>query len=135
MGVNNELMAFIYFAVAGLISGCIFDLFRCKRKCFDTPNWLVYIEDLLFWIIIGGIALCTSYIACNGHVRMFMLISMLLGSIIYFLTFSKICYKVFKTLCRYIKRLIEVFLKIINGGKSYETYCFYRSSSCYHYTF
>jgi len=96
----------------------VFDMFRCKRKCFETPNWLVYIEDLLFWIIIGGIALYTSYIASNGQVRVFMLISMLLGSMIYFLTFSKICYKVFETMCRYIKRLIEVFLKIFNGGKN-----------------
>lgn len=118
MGVNNELIAFVYFAISGLISGLIFDLFRCKRKCFETPNWLVYIEDLLFWIIIGVIALYTSYIACNGQVRVFMLISMLLGSMVYFLTFSKICYKVFEFVCRYIKRLIEVFLKILSGGKN-----------------
>ncbi|MBE5812133.1 MAG: hypothetical protein E7314_00570 [Clostridiales bacterium] len=118
MGVNNELIAFVYFAISGIISGLVFDMFRCKRKCFETPNWLVYIEDLLFWIIIGGIALYTSYIASNGQVRVFMLISMLLGSMIYFLTFSKICYKVFETMCRYIKRLIEVFLKIFNGGKN-----------------
>jgi len=118
LGVNNELIAFVYFAISGIISGLVFDMFRCKRKCFETPNWLVYIEDLLFWIIIGGIALYTSYIASNGQVRVFMLISMLLGSMIYFLTFSKICYKVFETMCRYIKRLIEVFLKIFNGGKN-----------------
>lgn len=110
MGVNNELMAFMYFSVAGIISGCIFDLFRCKRKNFETPNWLVCIEDVLFWVIIGGIAIYTSYISCNGQVRVFMLISMLLGGMIYFLTFSKICYKVFETLCRYIKRLVEMFL-------------------------
>lgn len=110
MGVNNELIAFVYFAISGFIGGLVFDLFRCKRKCFETPNWLVYIEDLLFWVIIGAIALYTSYVACNGQVRVFMLISMLLGSMIYFLTFSKICYKVFETVCRYIKRLIEVFL-------------------------
>ena len=118
MGVNNELMAFFYFTISGVISGFVFDLFRCKRKNFTTSNWLVYIEDLLFWMIIGGIALYTSYVACNGQIRVFMLISMLLGAMIYFLTFSKICYKVFETLCRYIKRLIEVFLKIISGGKN-----------------
>ena len=118
MGVTNELMAFLYFAVSGMISGCIFDFFRCKRKNFDTPNILVYIEDLLFWMIIGGIALYTSYIASNGHVRAFMLISMLLGAFIYFLTFSKICYKVFECLCRYIKRLLEVFSRIFRGGKN-----------------
>ncbi len=118
MGVTNELIAFLYFAVAGMISGCIFDLFRCKRKNFKTSNVFVYIEDLLFWIIIGGIALYTSYIAANGQVRVYMLISMLLGAMIYFLTFSKICYKVFETLCRYIKRLLEVFLKIFKGGKN-----------------
>ena len=118
MGVTNELVAFLYFAVSGIISGCIFDFFRCKRKCFDTSNVVVYFEDILFWIIIGGIALYTAYISTNGQVRAFMLISMLLGSIIYFLVFSKICYKVFETLCRYIKRLLEVFLKIFKGGKN-----------------
>jgi len=118
LGVNNELIAFVYFAIAGLISGCIFDLFRSKRKCFETSNWGVYVEDLLFWIIIGGIALYTSHIACNGQVRAFMLISMLLGAMIYFLTFSKICYKVFETVCRYIKRLLVVFSIFTKGDKN-----------------
>ena len=60
----------------------------------------------------------TAYIACNGQVRGYMLISMILGTIIYFLTFSKICYKVFEKLCRYTKRLLEVFAKIFIGGKN-----------------
>lgn len=118
MGVTNELMAFLYFTVSGMISGLIFDLFRCKRKNFKTSNLLVYFEDLIFWVIIGGIAIYTSYISCNGQVRVFMLISMLLGSFIYFLTFGKLCYKVFENLCRYIKRLLELFSKILNGGKN-----------------
>lgn len=118
MGVTNELIAFIYFAISGMISGCIFDLFRCKRRNFNTKNFVVYMEDMFFWIIIGGLALYTSYIACNGQIRVYMLISMLLGSIIYFLTFSKLFYKVFELLCRYIKRLLEVFAKIFRGGKN-----------------
>jgi len=118
LGVTNELIAFIYFAISGMISGCIFDLFRCKRKNFNTKNFVVYMEDMFFWIIIGGLALYTSYIACNGQIRVYMLISMLLGSIIYFLTFSKLFYKVFELLCRYIKRLLEVFAKIFRGGKN-----------------
>ena len=94
MSVTSELIAFIYFAVSGMISGVIFDLFRCKRKYFNTKNFVVYLEDMLFWIIIGGLALYTSYVACNGQIRVYMLISMVLGSIIYFLTFSKLFYKV-----------------------------------------
>lgn len=118
MSVTSELIAFLYFAVAGMISGCIFDLFRCKRKNFNTKNIVVSIEDMLFWTIIGAIALYTSYIASNGQVRIYMLISMLLGALIYFLTFSKIFYKVFEFLCRYIKRLLEMVLKVFKGGKN-----------------
>ena len=118
MGVTNELIAFLYFTISGMLSGLVFDMFRCKRKIIETSNILVYFEDLLFWIIIGAIAIYTSYIACNGQVRMFMLFAMLLGSMIYFLTISRICYKVFESVCRYIKRLLEVFSEIINGGKN-----------------
>lgn len=118
MGVTSELISFVYFAIAGMVSGCIFDLFRCKRKNFNTKNFIVYLEDMLFWIIIGGLALYTSYVACNGQIRVYMLISMVLGSIIYFLTFSKLFYKVFEMLCRYIKRLVEVFAKMFKGGKN-----------------
>lgn len=117
MSVTNELIAFLYFAISGMISGCIFDLFRCKRKNFTTRNFFVYIEDLVFWFIIGAIALYTSYFASNGQVRVYMLISMLFGAIIYFLTFSKFFYKVFETVCRYIKRLIRVIVSIFKGDK------------------
>lgn len=118
MSVTSELIAFLYFAIAGMISGCVFDLFRCKRRNFNTPNIVVCIEDMLFWFIIGVIALYTSYIASNGQVRIYMLISMVLGALIYFLTFSKLFYKVFEFLCRYIKRLLEMVLKVFKGGKN-----------------
>lgn len=111
MSVTNELIAFIYFSISGMICGFIFDLFRAKRKIFTTSNWLVYIEDLSFWLIVGAIALYTSYISSNGQVRVYMLIAMLMGMIIYFLTFSKLFYKVITNLCRYIKRLRDVLFR------------------------
>ena len=41
----------------GVIIGILFDFFRILRKSFKTPDFVTYIEDVIFWILTGLLTL------------------------------------------------------------------------------
>lgn len=118
MNISNEVIGFFAFIISGMLGGGVFDLFRALRKNFETSNILVYIEDFVFWILLGGISLVTSYLVSDGEIRVYMLISMLMGAIIYFFSIGKIIYKVFDFICRYLSSIISTISKFFKGDKN-----------------
>ena len=118
MNITNEVIVFFAFIVAGMLGGVVFDCFRAIRKNFETSNWLVYVQDFIFWILLGVISLATSYLVSDGQIRVYMLISMLMGAIIYFFSFGKLIYKVFDFICRYLSSSISTILKFFKGDKN-----------------
>lgn len=106
-GINKEVYIFLWFALSGGICGMIFDLFRAIRRTTNPPDWMVYIEDVLYWLIVAVIMMLTAYFRDSGVIRVYMFLGMLLGSVIYFFIFSKICYKVFLSFCRILSKVID----------------------------
>lgn len=86
--INQFYIAFIFF-VSGLIIGILFDLFRIKRKSFKTSDIFTYIEDLLFAISTGVFLLFIIFKYSYGQIRLYMIVSLILGLIIYLQTISK----------------------------------------------
>lgn len=119
MGVTNDLYVFFSFLVAGMFGGVIFDFFRGMRKNIKVPNILVCIEDVIFWVSLGMIAIITAQVFNQGEIRVHLLVSMLLGGIIYFFTFGKFIYKLFSTIFRYIYEFINMIKRVFfQGGKN-----------------
>ena len=62
MSVENQVVIFLSFVIAGMLGGICFDFFRALRKNFDTIDLVVYIEDFIFWFLLY------SFDCCNvGH--------------------------------------------------------------------
>lgn len=57
------------------------------------PNFIIYIEDLLFWIITGGILTFTIYTINSGTVRLYQIIGLILGAFIYFASISRAIFR------------------------------------------
>ena len=87
--MTEEVRVLIAFFADGIIIGLLFDLFRAIRKCYKTSNIIIYIEDVLFWILAGLLTLVVIFIFANGQIRLYMVLMLILGCIIYFATISK----------------------------------------------
>lgn len=103
----SQEQIFIFFFIIGIIVGMLFDIFRVIRKSFKTPDYITFIQDIVFLIlssilIIGGILKLN-----NGEIRFYLFLGIFLGGLIYSLTISnlyviilyeivKICKKIFK---------------------------------------
>lgn len=87
----NEIQEFLLFLVEGAIIGFFFDLFRSARNCFHKTDIITYLEDFVFLSISSIIIIWTIIFVCNGVIRLYIFLGLLLGITAYALTISKIC--------------------------------------------
>ena len=92
--VTNQAYLFLVFVINGILIGVLFDFFRILRKTFKTKDIITYIEDFLFWILTGIILLYSIFTFNNGEIRLFMLLGILLGTIIYMIFISSYVIKI-----------------------------------------
>ena len=102
-----QLYSFLIYLVSGIIIGIFFDVFRILRKSFHTSDLLTYIEDIIFSIITGLFLLFVLFQISDGEIRIYNIIALLLGGILYLLTMSKIFIKINVKIMTFVKSLLH----------------------------
>ena len=111
--ISIQLYNFFIFTISGVAIGIFFDIFRALRKSYKTSNIITYIEDFLFWIITGFFFLFILFKFNNGQIRVYLLVSLISGFIIYLLTISKYFIDISVTIICFLRKLILYPIKII----------------------
>lgn len=112
--ITNQSMLFLTAIQVGILMGILFDLIRIFRKLLKHPNFLVQIEDMLYWIVCAFIGFYMFYVCNYASIRPFIFIGILLGAIFYFMTFSVVFMKIATIVIHYIKELVR---KLIQAFK------------------
>ena len=110
---GNQTYLFIVFTIVGIIIGVLFDIFRILRKSFKTKDIVTYIEDIFFWILTGIIILFSMYKFSNGELRFFMIIGIIMGTLMYMITFSRYVIKISVFIIKIIKTIIVYPVKVV----------------------
>lgn len=105
--VENQAYLFLVFSLTGIFIGCLFDIFRVLRKVFKTSDFITYIEDFLFWILTGIIILYTIWYFNDGEIRLYLLLGLAMGIIIYILTISSIFFRILFNIINKIKEILS----------------------------
>lgn len=108
--VVNQAYLFFIFIINGILIGILFDFFRILRKSFNTKDFVTYIEDVLFWILIGFSILYFIFVFNNGEIRFFMFVAIGLGVILYMKIFSSVFIKISVDIINFFKK---IFMTII----------------------
>lgn len=111
--VENQAYLFLVFSLTGVIIGILFDFFRVLRMTYKTSDIVTYIEDILFWILAGIIILYSIWYFNDGEIRLFMILGIIMGAIIYALTLSNIFIKINSFIMSKIKKVIEFLCNIV----------------------
>ena len=113
----NQLQLFIIFLVNGILIGVLFDIFRIIRKTFSHKDFVIYVQDTLFWVFTGIILIYSTFIFNDGQFRIFMLVGTIIGFLIYLYTLSKsfikINIKIISILKKITKKIIDLILRKI----------------------
>ena len=106
----NQIYLFFLFILIGLLIGFTFDIFRLLRKKIKAPDYITYIEDILFWIITTLIILYSLFLFNNGQIRGYIFVGIIAGILIYILLFSRIIINVFSKIIDYLLKIFSLLL-------------------------
>ncbi|WP_461207194.1 spore cortex biosynthesis protein YabQ [Clostridium sp. DL1XJH146] len=113
----DQFNIIMYSLISGLITGLSFDLYRVIRG-FEKPNrYITYIEDILFWILIGIIDFIFLLYKNYSNIGIFVYILLFIGIIVYLKIFSN----------KFIKLIIIILkgiTKLARMGKNILVYPF-----------
>lgn len=110
---QNQAYLFLVFSLTGVAIGVLFDIFRILRKSIKTPNIIIYIEDILFWILAGLLILYNIWYFNDGEIRVYMFLGIIIGLLLYMSTLSNIIIKIFSKILQTIIKVLEIPFKTI----------------------
>ena len=131
--ITNQAYLFLIFVMNGVIIGILFDFFRILRKSFKTPDFVTYIEDVIFWILTGLLTLYSIFVFNNGEIRFFMFLGIFIGVALYMLLCStyiikfsvfiinktkKIILRIFNIIAYPIKLIYKILKKVFINVKN-----------------
>lgn len=113
LSLSNQVHIFITSVVIGIISGIIYDIIKIFRIAIKHNNFIIQLEDALFWIGITFFSF-TAMISRNfGDIRFFNIIGIFSGMILYILTVSPIIIGLSEKIIYIIKYILRLFITII----------------------
>ena len=120
--IQNQTYVFLSSVIVGILLAIIFDIFRIFRRKGKTPNYVVYIQDVFYWLIVTFIIIMSAFITNDGELRGYMFIGYILGAVIYIVTFSShilnITGKILDFFENIFIKLYQKLKKILNKNKN-----------------
>jgi len=120
MNTLPQSQIFILFLIIGIFIGILFDFFRAIRKTFKISDFITYIQDIVFMAIVGIIIVNNLLILNNGNLRFFIIVAIIFGITIYYLSISKLFFTIFKIFMKFIKKIIFLPYNIIKNGQNFQ---------------
>ncbi|MDF2548330.1 MAG: yabQ [Anaerosolibacter sp.] len=83
MSVSEQVYVFLATMYGGILIGFIYDLYRILRLIFKPKKIATFIQDLIFWIVISGVAIVVLLFSNSGQLRFYTFLGFAIGSILY----------------------------------------------------
>ncbi len=103
--VNQQTWLFFVAIEIGVVLAMCYDLIRIFRRMFKQPNWMIQIEDTIYWILAILISFAMLYQHNFAEIRLFVFLGIIMGAILYLCTLSIVFMKIATyiiTLCKAI---------------------------------
>ncbi|MCM1157402.1 MAG: spore cortex biosynthesis protein YabQ [Bacteroidales bacterium] len=88
--IYDEVKLFTVCLLLGLLLALAYDGIRILRLFFGHRNWLIDLEDLLFWLFTAWLVFRTLFIYNRGALRGYAFLGLFLGVLLYTLTLSRL---------------------------------------------
>lgn len=113
-----QLISFAVSFVFGILYCLIYDFLRALRKTLSISDFTIFIQDILYFILISIITFMLLIALSNGEIRGYVIIGLLAGFTLCFLTFSKINLKIltfiFKNFLLVSNKIVSLFNLLID---------------------
>lgn len=104
--ILEEVNLFLEAAWFGMHIAVAYDILRILRRLVRHRNWIVTVEDYLFWIVTGVMIFAMIFQWNDGIVRGYVLVTMFIGAYLYHASVSEF-------LVKYISKILNFILTIV----------------------
>jgi len=80
---------FVWMAFAGMLIGLLYDLFRLLRCLFRAGTLASLLLDCMWGVLSGGVLAVMLVIANRGEIRLYVLLAVLAGFVLYWAAASR----------------------------------------------
>ena len=112
--VEQQLLVFLYFNAAGLMTGLVFDFFKAFAKVFSFSKKMVFFLDLILCLLASFIVYYILFLLNYGEVRLFVFLALLFGMLFYYLVISGFMYRNLLVIFKALRSIIFKILKLLN---------------------
>ncbi|SHF39020.1 spore cortex biosynthesis protein YabQ [Desulforamulus putei] len=108
---------FYYFAltiIIGMVAGFCYDLYRVTRGTLRLRRIGTALGDLLFWFVLTGVVFVLLLLGNWGEVRLYVLLGLALGAVIYLSVFSRRTTSMIRWTFRALHQLWVWFIKSLS---------------------
>lgn len=109
MGISltQQTTTFLISCFIGVLFGAFYDIFRISRIAFKQPVWLLFIEDLIFFLICSAATFSFMLYKNMGEVRWFILFGEFLGAVFYYFTLGDVIISLAGKIIQVIKIILH----------------------------
>lgn len=113
--INLQYNVFLLFMFVGAWLGFIYDVIRCFRRLMTHNNIFIGIEDIVFWMFCAITIESQIQISNYGEFRIYILLSCVLGFIIYHYTISCVFVKGTSHILLFVKKVLKNLKKMLKN--------------------
>lgn len=97
----------------GGIMGALYDVFRIIRLFFRCKFWNIFIQDVIYFFILGVSTFLFILFINSGEIRFYILAGEIIGWIIYYITLGSLIYNTFNKFSKIIKKFFAKIFKFL----------------------
>lgn len=112
MIITQQTLFFLSVCGLGASLGFLYDIFRVQRATIKTCNVIIWLEDIIFFIIATLSTFYFLILKNYGEFRFFLLLGEIAGAIVYFGLLSDIIFTILTYVINLIKKVIFFINKI-----------------------
>ena len=87
--VLMQIQAFCGTLLLGIGAGLIFQYYQTAIRLARLRKYALYVVDLALWIVMIGIIFAAMFFINGGEMRIYVLLALLIGILIYYYKFSR----------------------------------------------
>ena len=113
MSIREQTLLFLSTVGAGMGMALIYDIFRIFRKFIKHPAVFVYMEDVLYWLIVSFAMFYFMLSQNYGDIRAFTIIGAAVGAVLYLSAFSPFVISILVIIIEFAIHVIATVIRII----------------------
>lgn len=104
--LTSQILIFVYSLALGMFLGFAYDIFRIIRMVINLRNIAIFIQDVLYFILSGGVTFLFVLSVNSGNSRFYILAGEGIGWIAYHITLGEVIYKCSNKTVNFVKSKI-----------------------------